>query len=63
MKEFSGVEKAIIVVLVGFWYFVLVAWVYKILALISEGLASIAVFIAVVAFVWFVFFEREEPRS
>lgn len=58
MKQFSGIEKGLVILLCGFWYFVLVAWAYRFLSLISEGLASLVVFIAIIIFIKYVFFNE-----
>lgn len=43
----------------GFWYFVFVAWIYKFIALISEGLAWVFVIVAAIAFYRFYFVENK----
>lgn len=42
----------------GFWYFVFVAWAYKFATLISEGLANIVVFIAILIFINYAFLNK-----
>lgn len=58
MKEFSGIEKGIIVLLFGVWYFILVAWAHNLLSLLSEGLANIVVFFAILVCINYVFFDK-----
>lgn len=44
----------------GFWYFALVAWVYKFAAVINEGLAWVLVIVAAIAFYRFWLVETKE---
>ena len=44
----------------GFWYACAVVWIYRFIALISEGLAWIFVIVAAIAFYRFYFLEMED---
>ena len=63
MKEFIGADKWVIVLLIGVGYAILVRVVHHVLSVFSEGLASIAVVIAIAAFIWYVFFDTEKPHQ
>lgn len=44
----------------GFWYACAVVWIYRFIALISEGLAWVFVIVAAIAFYRNYFVEKEE---
>lgn len=58
MKQFSTAETLIIAFLYSFAYIIVVAFIYQILALISEGLAVVVAFVASVAYINFMFFDK-----
>lgn len=62
MKEFSSAEKWVVILLIGVCYAILVRVVHHVLSAFSEGLAGIVVFLAIIAFIWYVFFNNENTH-